>query len=768
MTGSRKTVYRSARRKTVVAWVIAMLLLMVLSGVDYYISEQQRDILKKNAELISLSGRQRTLVQRIALLSRFLTVTSSPYEQDILRKEMDDTLIDLENTHDRLSREARYRNEPSRQEARKLFEIYFKPPFEIDRLVRHFLQSAKAFSEVPNALIKSDNPHLVRITHISHSRTLLEGMERVVQQRQRIVEKHITFLGRVDFGIFLATVMLLLFLTFFIFLPLIRQIIQQLEAQAASNLRLQQRTDELEKSRRAALSIMEDAEIARRKSEDARRASYRLAAIAGASPDGILVCTLEGSITDWNAGAEKLFGYREDNRIGKSFQSLFPLEKTEEASSLLEKVKAGEKIHHHETRWMHEKGYRMDVALTLFPVCDESGRVIGISCISRDISQHKKMENEIREAKESFESFMNHSPAVAFIKDSRSRYTYVNEPMEKIFGLARDAILGKTDYDWLPAEVAAELHEHDAAVLKSGRLLKSVQAVPMHGETHHWLLYKFPISSLTRGTLVGGVAFDITDRMQAEAQLQDYAERLKRSNQELQHFANIVAHDLQEPVHKIVAFSDLVMEKIGDDMDPEARDFLIRLKRATQRMGHLIQDLLSYSRISSRKKPPQRIEMEGLVHEVLSDIELRVEKSGAHIEVGTLPEIIGDATQLRQLFQNLLLNAIKFSKPDEKPFVRIYSENHAENGYVRICVEDRGIGFDPKYREKIFAPFKRLHGRSQYEGTGMGLAICKKIAEAHGGLLRADSSPGQGSVFILEIPEAAVSSSAGSAPRPSA
>ncbi len=172
---------------------------------------------------------------------------------------------------------------------------------------------------------------------------------------------------------------------------------------------------------------------------------------------------------------------------------------------------------------------------------------------------------------------------------------------------------------------------------------------------------------------------------------------------------------------------------------------------ATERMQSLLAGLLDYSRVATASEPFEEVDLSDLIGEVISDLEVRIVKTGGEVHFGDLPVISADPTQMRQLFQNLIGNALKFHKPGEKPMVQVRSVSHTDSG-CQIIVEDNGIGFEEQYLEKIFAPFQRLHGRSEYEGTGMGLAICRKIVERHGGSIRAQSEPGKGSTFMIRLP----------------
>ncbi|MFZ2444843.1 MAG: ATP-binding protein [Syntrophobacteraceae bacterium] len=255
------------------------------------------------------------------------------------------------------------------------------------------------------------------------------------------------------------------------------------------------------------------------------------------------------------------------------------------------------------------------------------------------------------------------------------------------------------------------------------------------------------------------LASEVVERRRAEEETRGYADELERSNKELQEFAFVASHDLQEPLRKVQAFGSRLVERHGACLDGEGRDFLKRMTGAAKRMSEMIQALLDYSQVVTRAEGVRCVDLTLLVQEVVSDLEMAIEKSGGRVDVGDLPEIEADRIQMRQLFQNLIGNSLKF-RGQEAPLVHIRAElttnTEAAGGtgaaLCRIFVEDNGIGFDEKYLDRVFSLFQRLHGRSAFEGSGMGLAICRKIAERHGGSITARSREGAGSIFMITLP----------------
>jgi len=243
---------------------------------------------------------------------------------------------------------------------------------------------------------------------------------------------------------------------------------------------------------------------------------------------------------------------------------------------------------------------------------------------------------------------------------------------------------------------------------------------------------------------------DITARRLTEWRLAEQHRELERSNAALDEFASVASHDLQEPVRKILSFGDLLNTSAGPALDGAAREYLARMLGAAARMRTLISDLLLYSQVTTRVQPFARTDLARVAREVIADLETSIAESGGRVEVGELPVIDADALPMRQLLQNLLGNALKYRQKDTPPVVRLSCSNGGQ--HCMITVSDNGIGFNEKYASKIFRMFVRLHGRAEYEGSGIGLAICRKIVERHGGTIVATSTAGAGATFTVTLP----------------
>ena len=258
---------------------------------------------------------------------------------------------------------------------------------------------------------------------------------------------------------------------------------------------------------------------------------------------------------------------------------------------------------------------------------------------------------------------------------------------------------------------------------------------------------------------------DITNRKRIEAKLKLYSDKLERSNSELQDFAQIASHDLQEPLRKILAFGDRLKARAGESLNDECRDYVQRMFNAAARMQILITDLMTFSRVETKAQTFVAADLGVIAREVCADLETRIEQTGGCVEIEELPTIDADPVQMRQLLQNLIGNSLKYYREGVPPVVGVYSQKLDERRrdsitkigglaqpLCQILVTDNGIGFDEKYLDRIFTMFQRLHKKGEYEGTGVGLAICRKIVDRHGGNITARSRPGEGTTFVVTMP----------------
>jgi len=257
---------------------------------------------------------------------------------------------------------------------------------------------------------------------------------------------------------------------------------------------------------------------------------------------------------------------------------------------------------------------------------------------------------------------------------------------------------------------------------------------------------------------------DVTERVEAEQQIERTNATLRLRNRELKDFAHIASHDLQEPLRKVRAFAGLMREDYDEAVDETGRYYLDRMQDGAERMGRLVSDLLRLSRVTTRDTPFEQVALSDVAADVHADLEMRIADTGGRVEIGALPEVEADPTQMHRLLQNLVGNALKFHREGVPPVVRVHGERRDVAGceaddfapgvteVVRLVVEDNGVGFEKKFLDRIFTPLQRLHARDEYAGTGIGLAVCRRITERHRGRIRAESTPGAGSCFTIFLP----------------
>jgi PAS domain S-box-containing protein len=356
--------------------------------------------------------------------------------------------------------------------------------------------------------------------------------------------------------------------------------------------------------------------------------------------------------------------------------------------------------------------------------------------------------------------------------DLQGKATFVNPAAAKITGWGVDELIGKTEPEiFFPARLKGAKEALGLLMDENGECLPEQLLHRKDGSSLSVEYLRTPIKE--NGKVVGAVVMfkDITERKLAEDKLAHKAAELSRSNGELEQFAFVASHDLQEPLRKIQAFGDRLKIKCEAVQLDEGRDYLERMQSAAARMQTLINDLLTFSRVIRSSQPFVPVDLGIVTREVLVDLEHRIEKSRAQVLVDKLPTIDADPLQMRQLMQNLIGNALKFQTPEASPVVKIEAQlvtrdqirddavfpnppptASPDDKFCVLTVQDNGIGFEEQYLDKIFAVFQRLHGRSEYEGTGVGLAVCRRITDRHGGLITAQSKPGEGATFVVVLP----------------
>jgi PAS domain S-box-containing protein len=368
----------------------------------------------------------------------------------------------------------------------------------------------------------------------------------------------------------------------------------------------------------------------------AQEAQERLAAIVESTEDAIIGKTLAGLITDWNPGAAELFGYTEEEARGKPMKMLFPPDHAQEEDDILARIGRGESVKHYETIRVRKDGRAVDVSVTVSPILNEAGTIVGASTVARDITDRKRQDEEIRR---------------------------------------------------LNAELELRVARRTA--------------------------------------------------------------ELEAANKELEAFSYSVSHDLRAPLRAINGFAGIVLEDYGPQLPKEGRDYLERVRNGGKRMGELIDDLLTFARLSRQALGRQRVDMAQLVHEALQEMNLPASGRPIEIRVAELPSSDGDRVLLKQVWVNLLSNAVKYSRVRTPAVIEVGSMQ--DNGECVYFVRDNGVGFDMQYANKLFGVFQRLHRAEDFEGTGVGLAIVQRVIHRHGGRVWAMAEPDRGATFYFSL-----------------
>jgi PAS domain S-box-containing protein len=387
--------------------------------------------------------------------------------------------------------------------------------------------------------------------------------------------------------------------------------------------------------------------------------------------------------------------------------------------------------------------------------------------LTDEIASRKQITEALAHERYLVDALMDTSPDHIYFKDEQSRFIRINKAMAHLFKLNNpEEAVGKTDFDFFTAEHAQRAFDDEQRILRTGEPLvgREEKETWPDGSVTWVSSTKEPLRHPS-GKVIGtfGISRDITARKQAEHALAEKAQELQRSNTELEQFAYVASHDLQEPLRMIASYTQLLGRRYKGKLDGEADEFISYAVEGAIRMQVLINDLLAYSRVGTRGKPFTQTDCNEVFSRTLTNLKIAIEEAGAKITHEALPRVRADPTQLIQLFQNLLGNAIKFHSPERSPEIHVFASlqpapDSAEAGEEWLfSVRDNGIGIEEKYFERIFILFQRLHTREQYPGTGIGLAVCKKIVERHGGRIWVESGPGKGSTFYFTIPKIDVS-----------
>ena len=488
---------------------------------------------------------------------------------------------------------------------------------------------------------------------------------------------------------------------------------------------------------------------------ESKESEARYRGLLEAAPDAMVVVNTGGEIVLLNVQAEKQFGYRRDELVGQPVKRLIPEGFAERliadgtrtaAEALAQQIGTGIEL-----LGRRKNGSEFPIEIMLSPL--EGAEGILVTAAIRDISVRKAAEAHLAQMEGRYRGLLEAAPDAMVVVNTGGGIVLLNVQAEKQFGYHRNELVGQKVRNIIPEGFAERLV---ADALRSAEAALAQQigtGIELSGRRKDGT--EFPIEIMlsplegAEGILVTAAIRDISRRKAAEAQLLQKVEELKRSNEELGQFAYIASHDLQEPLRMVASYTQLLSRRYKGKLDSDADEFIAFAVDGASRMQRLIQDLLTFSRVGTKGKDLVETASERSLEQALVNLRGAIEESGALVTHDPLPAVLADEAQLVQLFQNLVGNAIKYQGPGV-PRVHISAARNGDRRWV-FSVRDNGLGIDPQYFERIFGMFQRLHKREEFAGTGIGLAICKKIAERHGSSITVQSQPGQGSTFLFSL-----------------
>ncbi len=470
--------------------------------------------------------------------------------------------------------------------------------------------------------------------------------------------------------------------------------------------------------------------------------------VVEAAPNAVVLADGDGRIVLVNAQTEKLFGYSRGELLGSSVDKLVP-ERFRSAHSAYRHTFYGDPKNRpmgagRDLFALRKDGSEFPVEIGLNPVTTDEGVFVLAAVV--DITERRRLEERFRQVVEA-------APNAMVMADRDGRIVLVNAQTEKLFGYSREELFGKTIETLVPERFRAAHHGYRAAYSNDLQprpmgIGRDLYALRKDGSEFPVEIGLNPVKTSEEIFVLAAIA-DITERKRSEQELLRRTEELARSNYDLEQFAYVASHDLQEPLRAVAGPLQLLQRRYQGQLDARAEEFIAHAVGGATRMQKLIDDLLAYSRVGRSGAAHELTECAEALDQALKSLSVVLQESGAQINRGQLPAVLAIPTQLTLLFQNLVGNALKFRFKDRPVRIDIGAQRQG-NDWV-ISVTDNGIGIEPQYFERIFLIFQRLHSRADYPGTGMGLALCKRIVEQHGGHIWVESVPGSGATFFFTL-----------------
>jgi hypothetical protein len=523
---------------------------------------------------------------------------------------------------------------------------------------------------------------------------------------------------------------------------------------------------ELKRARIGTLNIIEDLSKEIEERKQAQQRISQLAAIVEFSDDAIIGNTLDGIITSWNKGAEKIYGYTESEMFGKPISLLILPEHAEEMPIIFQKIKEGKHIEHYETVRKRKDMKLIDLSLTISPVLNSEGKIIGVSTTGRDITERKKAEDALRESEWRFREIFNNVIDALYLlevtDDGHFRTIEVNPALERQTGIPRSQSLGKTQEEIVPEDVARIVNGKYHRCVEAGHPIEEEVELDLPTGRHYFHSTLIPARD-EKGKVyrIVGISRDITERKHAEEEIlrlnqeleQRVTERtaqLEIANKELEAFAYSVSHDLRAPLRGIDGFSQVLLEDYQDKIDAQGKNYLQRVRSGAQRMAQLIDDMLNLSRVSRGELNIKQVNLSEVAKEIIAV--LQESQPERQVEFNIQEKIIarGDARLLHIVLENLFNNAWKFTSKHSTALIEFGMQKQKDK--IVYFIRDDGAGFNMNYAQKLFGAFQRLHATTEFSGTGIGLATVQRVIHRHGGNVWAEGEVEKGATFYFTIP----------------
>lgn len=450
----------------------------------------------------------------------------------------------------------------------------------------------------------------------------------------------------------------------------------------------------------------------------------------------------------WNKAAEELFEWNREEVLGKYLLDIIKTDFTDKKVEELKDELSKNGYLSFEVVQYTKSGRKLYIENVTHAICDSGGQITGYVSVRKDISERKRQLELLKINEARFRNAVENLPFFVIIYDADRKIQFANAYTRSFVEMEHDELTGNTNEGVFGSETSAKFDLILEECLDSGTSVSGEIRLIYRGSKHIFCVNYVPVLQDSKVYQIMGIYHEITDKKEAEEKQLKILRELSRSNKELEEFAYIASHDLQEPVRMAVSFSELLSRKYSGRMDQEADEFISYIVAAGKRMSSLIRDLLIYSRINTNIRPFEYVNTADVLSEVLEDLKILLDESRAKLNCHSMPVVFGDRIQIRQLFQNLIVNAVKF-RGQNSPVIEIGCR---QNGIMHeFFVRDNGIGIEEEFFEKIFLIFQRLHAHDKYPGTGIGLSLCKKIVETHGGKIWVESAPGKGSAFYFTL-----------------